>query len=156
MRRRKLYRSIMINPRRIDLHPQDRPVDPQEAYERGIQQGMQIASMQQMNHAIAIVNQQASRIAQAQREAFDRGYRAAAKLGKSTETNKEGSYTYADLEAARARGYESGRKSAPASDESSIRKKIVDQMIEECRVISESNPNMKPGVNAVKHRIKKL
>ncbi len=37
-----------------------------------------------------------------------------------------------------------------------IRKEMQDAMLEECRVISESNPSMSPGVNAVRHRIRKL
>ena len=37
-----------------------------------------------------------------------------------------------------------------------IRQEMREAMLEECRVISESNPNMAPGVNAVRHRIRKL
>lgn len=43
-------------------------------------------------------------------------------------------------------------------DESSIRQKIVDEMLESCRVIAESNPNMdsKSFLKAVKQRSKKI
>lgn len=155
MRRRKLYRNPMFNPRRIEPRVEPDDVDPaREAYERGLRQGMQIASMQQVQKTMAIVGRVESTIARAQQEAFDRGYRAAARVGPE----KAGSaYTYADIEAARSKGFEAGRKSsAPVPSESAIKKKLVDQMIEECRVIAESNPNMAPGVNAVRHRIKKL
>lgn len=74
------------------------------------------------------------------------------------------------LERARMQGYAQGvvagraiaaqENTKPAQmrpeDIAAIRKKMQDDMLEECRVISESNPNMAPGVNAVRHRIRKL
>ena len=46
--------------------------------------------------------------------------------------------------------------SAPPPAREQSRHQLVSEMLEQCRVISESNPNMAPGVNAVRHRIKKL
>jgi hypothetical protein len=75
------------------------------------------------------------------------------------------------LSAARLRGYNEGFQSGmrsggqarpttvvPTVDERKLRSKLVDEMLQECRVIAESNPNMAPGpfANAVRHRIKKL
>jgi len=33
---------------------------------------------------------------------------------------------------------------------------IMNKVYDECRVISESNPNMEPAINALKHRLKKI
>ncbi len=54
------------------------------------------------------------------------------------------------------RGFQAGRLSAPPIPAAASRKEMVDLMLNECKIIAESNPNMKPGVNAVRHRIKKL
>lgn len=77
--------------------------------------------------------------------------------------------TAAQLENARMQGYAQGvvagralarqeyqKPQVGAAEVEAIRKKMQDDMLEQCRVISESNPNMAPGVNAVRHRIKKL
>lgn len=70
------------------------------------------------------------------------------------------------LEQARMRGYAQGvvagkalvnqAPQVPAAEIASIRQKMRDDLVEQCRVISESNPGMSPGVNAVRHMIKKL
>lgn len=73
------------------------------------------------------------------------------------------------LEAARMRGYAQGvvagkalaaqevrQPQVPATEIAAIRKTMRDDLVEQCRVISESNPGMAPGVNAVRHMIKKL
>jgi hypothetical protein len=73
------------------------------------------------------------------------------------------------LEHARMRGYAQGvvagralaaqevqHPQVPAAEIASIRQKMRDDMLEQCRVISESNPGMSPGVNAVRHLVKKL
>ncbi len=78
--------------------------------------------------------------------------------------------TAEQLERARMQGYAQGvvagralaaqevaRPHAPRpEDVARVRKEMQDAMLEECRVIAESNPNMAPGVNAVRHRIRKL
>jgi len=33
---------------------------------------------------------------------------------------------------------------------------MIDKMVEECRVIAESNPSMAPAAKAIRHRIKKI
>ena len=37
-----------------------------------------------------------------------------------------------------------------------VRGKIMDQVLQECRVIGESNPQMNPAMNALRHRLKKI
>jgi hypothetical protein len=78
--------------------------------------------------------------------------------------------TAAQIERARMDGYAQGvvagralaaqEAAAPRSprpeDIASIRDKMQKEMLEQCRVIAESNPSMAPGVNAVRHRIRKL
>jgi len=138
----------------------------QRAFESGLQQGMQISASQQRQfahqQALMLAGQAEARIATVRRESFDQGYMLGVKAGRAeapAAASKPGAtYTYSDVEAARARGYQEGRaaRSAAVPNESAIRKKLIDEMVEQCRVISESNPNMAPGVNAVRHRIKKL
>jgi hypothetical protein len=73
------------------------------------------------------------------------------------------------LENARMHGYAQGvvagkalaaqevrQPQVPATEIAAIRKTMRDDLVEQCRVISESNPGMAPGVNAVRHMIKKL
>lgn len=77
--------------------------------------------------------------------------------------------TAQQLDRARMQGYAQGvvagralanqeriQPQVPAAEISAIRKKMQDDMLEQCRVISESNPSMAPGVNAVRHRIRKI
>ena len=33
---------------------------------------------------------------------------------------------------------------------------LMEEVMAECRIISESNPSMKPAINALKHRLKKI
>jgi hypothetical protein len=57
------------------------------------------------------------------------------------------------------RGLREGRASAPtppAPDNKALRKKYMDEVLDQCHIIAESNPQMKPGVNAVRHMVKKL
>lgn len=58
-------------------------------------------------------------------------------------------------------GFAAGRAAAPQqsatpANEQAIRSKMREEMLERCRVIAESNPQMAAGVNAVRHMIKKL
>lgn len=105
------------------------------------QQAFEDALMQmsdEHNHQVAIVRQQAFIQAQTQ-------------MQQSMRRVQEQSYQ---------RGYNAGMaaagsvKQAPVTDFD--RQKLIDEMLNECKVIAESNPNMKAGVNAVRHRIKKL
>lgn len=74
-----------------------------------------------------------------------------------------------ELERARMDGYAQGvlagrslaqqefKASGPNPQEmAQVRQEMREAMLEECRVIAESNPNMAPGVNAVRHRIRKI
>ncbi len=70
-------------------------------------------------------------------------------------------HTRGQVQSAYQRGFSAGRLMAQppppaAPDPTAFRQQIIDEMLNECNVIAESNPNMKPGVNAVRHRIKKL
>ena len=73
------------------------------------------------------------------------------------------------LEHARMRGYAQGvvagralaaqevrQPQVPATEIAAIRQMMRDDLLDQCRVISESNPGMAPGVNAVRHMVKKL
>lgn len=59
------------------------------------------------------------------------------------------------------RGLREGRLSAPkpppmqAVNEKSLRKKFFDEALDDCHIIGESNPQMKPAANAIRHRLKK-
>lgn len=174
MRKRRLYRHSLnraqFNPRQIQ--EQEPPPDPhQAAYENGLRHGMMLSAGQQrqaiqaaQHQALAVVSQSGARLARASQQGFDRGYAAGMAANQGSQQpaapkNSNGSYTYEDVEAARKRGYSAGQQTAVSSaspNESSIRKKMVDQMVEQCRVIAESNPQMAPGVNAVRHMIKKI
>jgi len=171
MRKRRLYRSARAQQaaRRPPPPPQHPEVDPhQQAFESGLRHGMELSARQHhqalqaaQNQAIALASHAESRIARAQREAFDRGYSAGMRAAPSQPQEKDtkSNYTFSDRQAARERGRAEGRREVAKSqgaDEASIRKKMIDEMVEQCRVISESNPNMASGVNAVRHRIKKL
>lgn len=73
-----------------------------------------------------------------------------------------------ELERAHARGYVAGvqegrRISAmqPQHQQSfkspdQIKKELLEQVYDKCKIISESNPNMAPGVKAVERMIKKI
>lgn len=99
---------------------------------------------------------------------FEAGYAAGMRAahGHPTANKYSGKthYTYLDLEDARRRGFEEGRAAdrGPARpgtvDAAAIRKKAIDDMLENCRVIAESNPNMTSEAffKAVQHRSKKV
>ena len=74
--------------------------------------------------------------------------------------------TAQQLEQARMRGYAQGvvagralaqpAPQVPVAEIAALRQKMRDDLLEQCRVISESNPGMAPGVNAVRHMVRKL
>jgi len=56
-------------------------------------------------------------------------------------------------------GHEMAKRaiSAPAAvDPKQAKKQLMDQVLQECRVIGESNPQMNPAMNALRHRLKKI
>jgi hypothetical protein len=175
MRKRRLYRHSLnhpnVNPRRVQEQEQPQLDPHQVAFESGLRHGMMLSAAQQrqaihaaQQHALALVSQNETRMARASQQGFDRGYAAGIAANRGAQQpaapkNSSGTYTYEDVEAARKRGYSAGQqavKPSSGANESSIRKKMVEEMVEQCRVIAESNPQMAPGVKAVRHMIKKL
>lgn len=177
MKRRRLHRHakrFAFNPRQIQeeqpqagivpLHPQ--PSREQIMFERGIEHGMRLAHQAQASH-MADVQRRALQAAQsepflvmARQNGYDEGYRAGLQANGVEPQSSNGQFSYADLERARRQGVEEGKRIAggiPNTGEAS-RKKVLDEVMQEVRVISESNPNMSPGpfANALKHRLKKL
>ncbi len=53
-------------------------------------------------------------------------------------------------------GREMAQKSLATADPKAARGKLMDQVLQECRVIGESNPQMNPAMNALRHRLKKI
>jgi len=100
-------------------------------------------------------------------EGYGAGYKEGERAGMVKASNVDEFYTQADVNNARREGFSegvfTGRAQARASQkarggtaEDFDREKAIDEMLDQCRIISESNPSMAPGVNAVRHRIKKL
>ena len=108
--------------------------------------------------------QDPTRTARAFESGFAAGMRAAHNPSLTNMNSARIHYTYSDLEKARQRGFEEGRATNPAPlrsdviDAATIRKKAIDDMLENCRVIAESNPNMTSDafLKAVQHRSKKV
>jgi hypothetical protein len=176
MRRRRLYRYARNRP------PVQRGTEPgyaspsnpanaddHQAFISGVSEGMRLATMQQ-DRIIAEAHRSALAAARqhpfmlmARRSGYDEGYAAGMQVAVTRQSTtpeppRDAEFTYVDVEAARQRGFEEGRisTSTGAANEGQIRGKAIDDMLEQCRVISESNPSMSPGVNAVRHMIKKL
>lgn len=55
-----------------------------------------------------------------------------------------------------AQGLAHGRSETPAAAPNPAGHVNVDAVLNECHVIGESNPQMKPAMNALRHRLKKL
>lgn len=164
MRKRRLYRHSQRRIQEQQLPPsQGGPSD----FDRGIQQGIHLAMMQHGRivadaHRSALVAAQSEPHMQMARQGgFDQGYAEGirhAGSGTPSPSPKGAQFTYMDVESARQRGYAEGKAvgGIPNVDAKSVRKKLIDEVLESCRVISESNPSMAPGVNAVRHLVKKL
>lgn len=160
MRRRRLSRHFAARRPVAQENQEDESnvEDYRHIFESGFSHGMRIAAMQQQQllheQALAIGARSEQRMLSARNQGYDNGYRAglaAAARARPEPKNSTGTYTYSDVEAARARGYEAGKRVAPAASapsEKSIRDKIFKQLEEQQRVVAESNPNMAPGVNA--------
>ena len=94
----------------------------------------------------------------ARRGGFDEGFAAGMQASQKAAAPKDAQFTYVDVEKARQRGFAEGKSAGsgiPNVDEARIRRKQLDEMLEDCRTIAESNPSMAPAVNAVRHMIKK-
>jgi len=88
------------------------------------------------------------------REAYESGFIEGQRSGLANANS------IARTQAAEAfqRGLQQGRASAPApapADNAVLREKYYDEVLEDCRVIGESNPQMNPGMNALRHLLKK-
>jgi len=70
------------------------------------------------------------------------GFRSGLQLAQARENTRE---------RPQERPRERARAQAPAS-----RNSILEQVEAQCRIIAESNPNMKPAINALRHRLKKI
>lgn len=175
MRRRKLYRYAQNpwspRPRVVD-HPDQRIVQQQiSEFDRGVQHGLHLARQQQdrfsaeARREALVAAQGTPYLIMARRGGFDEGFAAGMRAAQSAAGQKSAQFTYADVEAARRRGFEEGRsttsqvqRAAPSMSETSIRQKAVEDMLESCRVIAESNPNMNSEsfLKAVRQRSKKI
>jgi len=160
MGRRRLFRHFTARRAPVQEQQEDESnvEDYRHVFESGFSHGMKMATMQQRQllheQALAIGARSERRMLSARSQGYDSGYSAglaAAAQARPEPKNSTGTYTYSDVEAARARGYEAGKRVAPAASapsEKSIRDKIFKQLEEQQRVVAESNPNMAPGVNA--------
>lgn len=167
MGRRRLFRHFTARRARVQEQQEDEShvEDYRHVFESGFSHGMKMATMQQrqllQEQALAIGARSEQRMVSARNQGYDTGYSAglrAAEQMRPEPKSSTGTYTYSDVEAARARGFEAGKRVAPtasAPSEKSIRDKLVKQMEEQARVVSESNPNMAPGVSAVMRMIRK-
>lgn len=92
-------------------------------------------------------------------EGYEIGYQNGFQNGKIAVPRN--SFSYKDLEGARQRGYEEGfsagrTRMAGDPEPTGMRNTVIDEVLNECKIIADSNPNMAPGVNAVRHRVRKL
>jgi len=117
---------------------------------------------EEVNRSALIAAKEAPYLIMARRGGYDEGFAAGMRAAQKV-YHSDNIFNYADLEEARRRGLEEGRKLNSSNinsvvNESSIRKKAIDDMIENCRVIAESNPNMDAAsfLRAVRHRSKKI
>lgn len=101
------------------------------------------------------------------REGYEVGLRDGEKTGMLKASNVDEFFTYSDVETARRSGFQEGvfvgRAQAKASEkvrrgepEQFDRKKLINEMYDQCTVIAESNPSMASGAKAVRRMIKKL
>lgn len=180
MRRRKLYRYSQgnsWNPRpRVSEYDQKALSDPFERrpavseFDLGVKYGISIVREQQareyaeVRREALVAAKGSPYFALARRGGFEEGFAAGMKAAQNP-GQKGTQFTYADVESARRRGYEEGRSTVSAqrnttlsADESSIRKRAIEDMLESCRVIAESNPNMNSDsfLKAVRQRSKKI
>lgn len=180
MRRRKLYRYSQgnsWNPRpRISEYDQ-KPLNEAEhrpvvsEFDLGVKYGISIARERQVREYAEIRREalvaakESPYFVLARRGGFEEGFAAGMRAAQNPGQKGDHHFTYADVESARRRGYEEGRSTVSAqrnstlsADESSIRKRAIEDMLESCRVIAESNPNMNSDsfLKAVRQRSKKI
>lgn len=110
--------------------------------------------------------------------AYDQGYQEAARAGVNERNRLQAEINRTqrmlgsggqgpsqhEIEQARIQGYNAGMNagrtlasntSQPTINENQIRQRIMDDVEREMNVVGESNPNMKPAMNALGHLLKK-
>lgn len=67
-------------------------------------------------------------------------------------------FTQSQLDAAVQRAYQQGFSAGQqlVSKPTVDKQQLMDKVYDECRVIEESNPTMKPAITALRHRLKKV
>lgn len=181
MRRRRLYRysqarKVEIPDPRAQAPGMVHMTSPRIAgpaeFERGVQHGIEMAMRQQgrlaaeVRRSALVAAHSEPFLLMARRGGYDEGFAAGMQVAQRAGAPKDAQFTYLDVEKARRRGFEEGRAASASSsqggipnvNEAAIRKKTVDAMLESCRVIAESNPNMDPDsfLKAVRTRSKKI
>lgn len=144
-----------------------------DAYSQGFDKGFQKAQERFVVERKKIISETEQRAMKAARTkpfmalAHQNGYNEGYEVGYGTGFENgqlaipKNSFSYKDLEQARQRGFDEGyaagrTKMAGDPEPTGTRNAVIDEVLQECKVIADSNPNMAPGVNAVRHRVRKL
>jgi flagellar biosynthesis/type III secretory pathway protein FliH len=144
-----------------------------DAYSQGFDKGFQKAQERFVIERSRIISDAERRamemarkkpfMAMAHRNGYNEGYEIG--YGKGFQKGQlavpKNSFSYKDLEHARQRGYDEGfaagrTRMAGDPEPDGVRNTVIDEVLNECKIIADSNPNMAPGVNAVRHRVRKL
>ncbi len=167
MRKRRLYRHSQRARAQQMAGPQEHvyetavPRSMPDEFDRAVQHGIEMARgriLAEVRREALVAAHSEPYLVMARRGGFDEGFNAGMQAAQRAEAPKAAQFTYTDVESARRRGYAEGKAAStgiPNVDEVSVRRKMLDGMLQDCRVIAESNPSMAPGVNAVRHLIKK-
>lgn len=100
----------------------------------------------------------------AQRRIFDDGYERGRGIALQEAQQWAAQSAHRAATAAKTEWYQRGIRegraqtsiAAPATEAKAIRAKVLDDVLQECKVIGDSAPPMNPAMNALRHRIKKL
>lgn len=155
------------------LSPETRQEIFDDAYSQGFDKGFQKAqerSAKERDQFAADIERRALEKARqkpfmvlAHQNGYNEGYEVGHREGfqKGQLAVPKNHFSYQDLERARQRGFDDGyqagcAKTVNVDNSKAARNQALDEVLQECEVIAQSNPNMAPGVNAVRHRVKKL
>lgn len=166
-RRRAMQQAVDLQ----TLSPDARQEIFDDAYSQGFDKGYQkaqeryIAEQQQLiveteRRAMEKAKQKPFMVL-AHQNGYNEGYEVGYEKGFQKGQLVTPKFSYKDLEQARQRGFDDGYRAGCSKSEShagssATRNTVLDEVIKECDVIAQSNPNMAPGVNAVRHRVRKL
>lgn len=173
MSRRTRRRRALQQALEIQNFPQDARQEVfDDAYSQGFDKGYQKAQEQYANDRKRLIEETERRALEkakqkpfmvlAHRNGYNEGYEVGYTNGfqKGQLTTSQNRFSYQDLVQARQQGYDDGYRAGSAVSGSNTpgvtRNAVLDEVLQECEVISQSNPNMAPGVNAVRHLVKKL